>query len=514
LDLNDALKVIQAEYPSEEYADEQFFEEIQLISLINRIKEGEEDFYGTVTGRVLRNESSAVPLEGVGVFLREEGNLYRGITAQEPYQAVTNSKGEYRFTNVPAGTYQLFFGFDYEHINGYTLAVPSDNWIEVKGKEEVIADRMINPLLEVYSPINSEEIKSDKVTFTWESEEDATYYNISLGREIKRGGVSHVFKNGIKENSIEISLEDINNLTTSVALGDTSDWEESDYASVLGFSNPEARFFWYVQAYNEEGDLLTQSQGFRLGPETIGNLPSFYLKNRDLIEADRLLLNQKPVDALKEFRRNYEQNSNDIHSLLMITRLIGIETMEQEAFVTYWERLVELAPSENTFLDLIDYNFGKRQWFEVTRWYEEYKEWGGSYFNEHFESKYAASVIKQGNLYEARRQYQQVMNKHSAHHTYVGEWIALELFTKDSMEAALEVAKSYPVRNLYYENINWNDMVQALLVEQKHYPGYKEELVSLLNLYFEDKIEELKQELQESDKEALKRFMEELMKNA
>ncbi|WP_281202997.1 hypothetical protein [Cytobacillus kochii] len=90
-----------------------------------------------------------------------------------------------------------------------------------------------------------------------------------------------------------------------------------DPNTLLAFTNPNNRFSWSVDAFDEHDKLLTRSNGYRLGNDTIGHLPFFYLKTRTLTEADQLLLDKKFTEALEA----YKVNLDDKHSERMIKRL-------------------------------------------------------------------------------------------------------------------------------------------------------------------------------------------------
>lgn len=59
--------------------------------------------------------------------------------------------------------------------------------------------------------------------------------------------------------------------------------------------NPEVRFSWNIEALDADGRLITRSNGYRLNEDTVGNMPFFYLKERELTTADQLLLDKKRI---------------------------------------------------------------------------------------------------------------------------------------------------------------------------------------------------------------------------
>lgn len=483
--------------------------------IVKRIKNGLNSV-NTVRGKVLVNSNGETPMGGVGVYLRDKNNLNYSLGAEEQYQSVTDKNGEYVFKNVPPGSYQLGFGFTFEQIDGFALSMPANPWIEVDDKNVVAQDSHINSLIEIHQPVNSEEITEDQLQFSWEAVEGAAYYNISVGREIEGGSVSHDLKSGIKSTEITVPVEDLYFSQGAILFMEDSDWKGIDYSSVLGFADPRGRFFWNVEAYDVKGNLITQSHGYRLGADTFGNLPTFYLKNRELTKADRVLLKNKPEEALEMYKQNYAEDSDDLHSLLMICKIIGVEESvvnksSKELAMPYLEELAEKAPNEILFLDILQYYYEKEDWQSYETWYERFEGIKGDILNEYIEGNHAMALLKQEKYEEARAQFQLVMEQ-GYRHEYIGEWIALELFLGDSLDNAVELAKEHPEQGIYDVRVDWELLIKNLQLEEEQFDGYIEELEVVLGWQFKGDNESLEDWSNTTVKVELKRFMEELRK--
>ncbi|WP_226680789.1 carboxypeptidase-like regulatory domain-containing protein [Sutcliffiella horikoshii] len=492
-----------------------YHEEEQLKEILDRIKNGLYSV-NTVRGKVLVNSSGQTPMEGVGVYLRDKNNLNYSIGSEETYQSVTNNNGEYVFKNVPSGSYQLRFGFTFDQIDGFTLAMPANPWIEVKDEDVVAQDTLINPLIEIHQPVNSEKITDDQLHFSWEPVEGAAYYSISVGREVEGGSVSHGLKSGIKNTEHTVSVEDLYFSQGVIQYTEDSDWKGIDYSSVLGFADPRGRFFWNVEAYNEKGDLITQSQGYRLGDDTFGNLPTFYLKNRELSKADKVLLKNKPEEALEMYKQNYAEDPDDLHSLLMISKIIGVEETvlnksSKDLAITYVEKLAEKAPNEILFLDILQYYYEKENWQAYEKWYERFKAIKGNILNEYIEGNHAMALLKQEKYEEARLQFQLVMEQ-GYRHEYISDWIALELLSGKPFDKAAELAQEHPEQGIYDARVDWELLIKNLQQEEVQFDGYMEELEAVLEWHFKEENERMADWLNTTDKIELKRFIEELRK--
>lgn len=483
--------------------------------IVERIKDG-LNTVNTVRGKVFVKSNGEIPMGGVGVYLRDKNNLNYSIGAEEKYQSVTDKNGEYVFKNVPPGSYQLGFGFTFEQIDGFALSIPSNPWIEVDDKNVVAQDSYITPLIEIHQPVNSEEITENQLQFSWEPVEGAEYYNISVGREIEGGSVSHDLKSGIKSTEITVPVEDLYFSQGAILFMEESDWKGIDYSSVLGFADPRGRFFWNVEAYDEKGNLISQSHGYRLGADTFGNLPTFYLKNRVLSKADKVLLKNKQEEALEMYKRNYAENPDDLHSLLMICKIIGVEEWvvnksSKELAMPYLEELAEKAPNEILFLDILQYYYEKEDWQTYEKWYERFEGIKGDILNEYIEGNYAMALLKQEKYEEARAQFQLVMEQ-GYRHEFIGEWIALELFLGEPLDKVVELAKEHPELGIYDVRIDWELLIKNLQQEEVQFEGYMEELEAVLEWHFKGENEGFEKWSNITDKVELKRFMEELRK--
>ncbi|MHA6251861.1 hypothetical protein [Oceanobacillus sp. CAU 1775] len=279
----------------------------------------------TVSGHLKRADGT--PLARAGVYLRNESLVHTSITYEDrQVQVTTDENGYYEMKGVTPGKYQMFAGFTIDHIDGHTWPVSMDDWIIVDGSENISYDITLAPLMDVYSPVNDTVITDDEITFAWEEVPEAAYYLLGLNVEYKGGSSGIILDIKFSETEVTIPIDKLYHHSPHVLISKESmEWEYFDPAIYLGFANPDGRFSWNISAYNQDGELLTRSNGYRLNESNIGNVPVLYLKERELTSADRLLVDGKIEEALEAYRKNVEANSKDAHSLRMISTLIGIE---------------------------------------------------------------------------------------------------------------------------------------------------------------------------------------------
>ncbi|MBD8006315.1 carboxypeptidase regulatory-like domain-containing protein [Bacillus norwichensis] len=495
-----------------EYKAKQIDEDVyeQLLSMKNSLQNALDkrgNVIHTVKGRIVYSDGS--PVSNAGVFLRSEEKVSRSVGPGEAYQVTTDTDGYFNIPKVLSGSYQVALGLSFDQINGWTWPVNMDEWLDVGEKKTITYNITLQKLIKLNSPVNQQKITDKHILFSWEKVEGADYYQLSLGADIDSGSVSTVFKSYITDNQINIPIEEVYNHPLGVIFsGDNL--STISPKSLLAFTNTNSQFYWSVDAYRANGERLTSSSGYRLDEDTIGNLPFFYLKERNLTKADRLLLSKKLKKALAAYQSNYEKDPDDIHSLRMIIRLIGAESdanaTENEESIPYLQAYAEKTNSTQALFSLIDYYYEKQQWDSFHKWFNTYEAAVGNRLDEYDQAIYASALMKQGKVKEASERFKQVMELDKSHR-FVGSWLAVELYDGKTFEHALTIARDYPERPFSDEKRDWFQMVQALQEESKTDPHYRKELKEGLDLYFKNEHEGLSHWMQTTDKPAMKKFI-------
>ena len=463
----------------------------------------------TVKGKVVRSDGK--PVANAGVFLREEQSIHHSVVEDEPYQLVTDKEGKFEFNGVIPGSYQLYLGLNFDQIDGWTWPVQYDDWVEVGGQESETLEVILYPLLELYEPVNQEAVTTEKVKFAWEEVDGAAYYNLHLGIDLESGSIGTVFKENAIGNELTVSVEELYDQSTGIVFEDTEDWSNVDPISILAFTNTENRFSWSVRAFDKNGEMITQSNGYRLDEDTIGNLPFFYLKEREMTEADRLFLDKNVEQAYQQYKEDYENDPNDRHSLRMINRLIGAEASQRgrtrdEMALPYLKKWAELSSSPETAFDLARYYSEKRAWKEYHYWYNRYIELNGGRASDYVLGVHATALMKQGEFAQAKQVFMESLESDGGNR-FIGNLLALELYEGEPFEVVGKLAGKYPERVSSLEDMDWQRIIQDMSIEKRKFTDYEKELQQVLQLYFDDDHDRLNKWLETTNKPQLKQFL-------
>lgn len=456
-----------------------------------------------ISGSVKRSDGT--PLTGTGVFLRDRSVVNTSVRSGEPYQTMTDSEGNYSFTGVLPGSYQLTIGLQYDQTNGWLWPVQTDAWIDVAGGATLTENIVFTPLIELRSPVNEVKLNGPSIRFEWEPVKGAAYYTLNGGFQSENGWYSTSVRSHISSNSLELPVEELYDAVSGYAFDEVDGHWTVLPASLLGFTNPEARFSWSINAYTAQGDQIASSNGYRLNESDTGSLPFFYLTARELTEADRLLLAGKHEEALAAYEAVLEKSPQDLHSLRMAIRLLESQlslhrSPEELANNTsaQRERVNQETEYEARLLQMVKLHPAPTHLSKLTGFYYEQKDWAAF---EHYyaqravdsqmpptvyeRSQYALAQMQQMKLTEARQELESVLKDDSSHR-FTGSYLALVLYGNGSLEEVRALALRYPERSFAYNGRDWSWLINNMIQEQSGYEAstYREELRKTLEWVF------------------------------
>ncbi|ULO06533.1 hypothetical protein H1230_26595 [Paenibacillus sp. 19GGS1-52] len=465
----------------------------------------------TVSGTLMRSDGTPIPR--AGVFLRAEHMIYRSISKDEPYRIITDEQGHFQFSGITPGFYQLQLGLSFEQIDGWTWPLQADDWIEVKQGAAVNSNIILQPLLELQSPVNQETISGQTVDFRWKSVKGAAYYNLNGNIWSGESSFGGQLRGHITDNYVSIPVDEMYYHPGGLSFGSSGDWQSVDPLSLLGYMNPDNRFSWSVEAMDSQGRLITRSNGYRLNEESVGNLPFFFLKERTLTVADQLLLDKKLDQAWAAYRKDYTGNPQDVHALFMLINMMNAKASIMEdpqieaATIPLLQKLVQLYPSSWNASMLAFYFYKQSNWELYNQYYSLYLQLNGQPPNSYDRSINANALLHQLQLEEARKQFAIAMKEDDTHR-FIGSYLAAELYDGKDLSSVLELAKLYPEHSYGHSGNRWPNLMEKLMIERAVEPkAFDRQLKEKLGWYVQGQTNALELWVKEVDSSALKEFM-------
>src|SRR5699024_9054113 len=224
--------------------------------------------------------------------------------------------------------------------------------------------------------------------------------------------------------------------------------------------------------------------------------------------------------ALSAYKESYESNTDDLHSLRMIPRLIGMngdgtEEKWQDLALPYIKSLAKQTNIEQYITDLIQYYYDREEWNDFHKWSEHYVDLKGDHLDHYIRGLYANALMKQKKLQAARAAFEKAMEMDDSNR-FIGNWLAVELYLNESFEKVLDIAKSYPERPLERPMIKvqgeWATIITKLKKEGSQSEAYRNKLKEALAIYFKGNEKNLTDWIDSTEKPAIKEFIKALRK--
>ncbi|KGE19091.1 carboxypeptidase-like regulatory domain-containing protein [Paenibacillus wynnii] len=464
-----------------------------------------------LSGTLARSDGTPIPF--AGIFLRDESHVNHSVTDSEPYRILTDSEGHFQFHGVIPGYYQLELGLHFNQIDGWTWPIQFGDWIEIKQGENKLANVTLQPLLELHSPVNQQIITDKNINFSWEAVTGAAYYNLNGSVWSENSSYTNQIKGHVTDNHVTIPINELYYTSGGFSFGSQGDWQSIKPNSLLGFTNPDNRYSWSIEAFDTSGKLITRSNGYRLDENRVGNLPFFYLKERTLSNADRILLDKKPDQAIVAYQQDYAANPQDLHALHMLVHLLRAKDTFMESkpkvdsTIPLIKKLLQMYPSEGYASTLTQYFYEQADWKQYNEYYSLYLSVADQKPNSYMRAINALALWHQGEVDRARKELA-ISLEEDNNHRFIGGYLALELYAGEALSSVSEIAARYPDHSGEPNGNRWTSLLSQLTVQRAQHPEvFDKQLKEKLDWYMLGKSELLKQWMDQTDASALKKFM-------
>lgn len=439
---------------------------------LNRWMDGKADLH-KVSGRVTTDDGKPVANSIVYVKPEEDMNMFESGEELSYPHAYTDEEGYYTIYGVPTGQYAFFFATQFDQVKGYA-------WPEFDRIYNVDQDVTWRPelrtLIKTYKPTNFASVNEEELTFDWERVDGAAYYRVLIEKHVDSGSTTSVFQE-IDTDELTVSVEELYDFMGGVSIyGEEEHDGHPIPESLLALAYPDAELSWSVVAYNEKGEYLSSSKGFRLTPDQDANVPFFSLEERELTEADKALLNHEYERAESLYKQK-----GDPHSLKMYIRL---NQFKKESG--------DLLPAKKEYARKADV---PGAWWNLAREASTRHNWDlyfeamdhvlkdDPFIESYNRDSYATALAKNGRYEEAEKWFKQAAELSEDH--AIRKWTALKLY-REGFDAALAIADRYPSYHRHFDEMEFGDWSSLLsAVEEKASDASTSELLEQgLRVYF------------------------------
>lgn len=298
-------------------------QQVQSLKRMKDLYKGKSDIHGKV---MINGE----PLAFTQIYLRDSRftMLNSFSTGEAVYPVWTDAEGNYRIPNLPKGEYNI--GLDIplillaENRTVYKDNIGINRIIELSDNENKEINFTFVPPINI-EPKGIAHPQDNKVTIKWQKVQGAAYYYVNtttIEDPINLVGSSFVgpISGKITDTSYTLDIDEIKNQSKGLT---TSQDGLVNIQAYLGAFLPGFKVPFSVTAYDKENNIIGSSSAIQ---EKYENLNIISIKEGELLEGDKLLIDKKPEKALKSYEKHLANNPNDIHTIEVLTRMYKIGT--------------------------------------------------------------------------------------------------------------------------------------------------------------------------------------------
>ncbi|ATW26794.1 tetratricopeptide repeat protein [Candidatus Formimonas warabiya] len=314
------------------------------LEMIHSMKKGEKMPKGKVKGEILRGNS---PMPNVLVYLINEkeydGRMsnFEGIESGSPYK--TDNQGKFEFDGIVPGKYFMVLGLVPQDLEGLGRFKELKAFTVEGGKTKELK-YVFQPKVNILEPAGQQTFRTgEKLKIRWEEVPRAEAYNLQITLKLENGYVSRVFRSGLRGNSYVfnpqgLALREMN----FVAWGDGYVLAPS---AILGSFYPGAEIFFAIEAVDQEGRSISDSEGYVL--QLNGNYPSIQVQGTSPQSlGDKLVIEKKYPEAVHAYLQELKEKPKDPYALLSLARFYNYgwteEASDLKKAAEYYERLLRV----------------------------------------------------------------------------------------------------------------------------------------------------------------------------
>lgn len=265
------------------------------------------------------------PLAFVEIFINPAHGGFR--SGGESYFAITDENGEFETVGLKNGSYDVGIGIEGALLTDKVMERSEYNYLDLSGNGGELNFKF-NNTMKITNPKPGEVISGDTFMVSWEEVEGADYYRVEpviFSQPFEKSGSS--FRSAIADINGDLNIEgtqahfDINKLSNLIS---GISYDGDDYIisanAILGIFLPEIDYPIVVNAYNEEGILITSSLALRTYYDQIASVRF----GGELSEGEKLILDQEYPQAIEYFENVLNEDPSNLKALNYMAKIYGL----------------------------------------------------------------------------------------------------------------------------------------------------------------------------------------------
>ncbi len=274
--------------------------------------------------------------------------------------AVTDSEGRFRFTNIPDGIYVIAIGADWQRVQGKAPDLGGGGSLKFTGNTVLEKDIAF---LDTARMVNVKDIGDGKFRFSVNLPENADYYTIGAGelRDIDDNRIianNRFYSDSITtgEYILDTARERKRGMNTGASFG--SDGIDPYYLFEPFYHTGD--YAYYVTFYDHNGNIMYVSDG--IYPSRHRNI--VHVVGEEFNGADLALLDKRYAEAIGLYERELAEGDRGLHALKVLAKLYyngweydsktySLKNKDAEKAKGYFERLIGEIPDNNEVLSVL-----------------------------------------------------------------------------------------------------------------------------------------------------------------
>lgn len=298
---------------------------------------------GDIKGKILVGNA---PMPNVLVYLINEqeydGRMsdLEGTAIRPPIK--TDEHGSFEFSGIVPGRYFVVLGVLPSDLEGLGRFKGLENF-SIQAGETKELEYAFQPRVIVSQPTGQQSLsEGEGMNISWKGVPGAKTYNLHIALKLENGYASRPYLQNLKDTSYVFKPEGIQSRGMNFAT-----WSDGKLgpSAILGSFYPGAEIFFVVEALDESGKSISDSEGYVL--QLKANYPSVRFKEvPSSSQGDALVLEKKYSEAEQAYLQELEEEPDNPYVLISLARLYNYGWDEgnsnPQKALQYYMRLLEI----------------------------------------------------------------------------------------------------------------------------------------------------------------------------